>query len=40
MLRKDPLVHFLVIGALMFAALSVLAPGERPESIQITSAPV
>ena len=37
MLRKDPLVHFLVIGALMFAALSVLAPGERPESILITA---
>ena len=37
MLRKDPLVHFLVIGALMFAALSLLAPRERPESILITA---
>jgi parvulin-like peptidyl-prolyl isomerase len=37
MLRKDPLVHFLVIGALLFAALSQLAPGERPESILITA---
>jgi len=35
MLRKDPLVHFLLIGALMFGALSLLAPGERPESILI-----
>lgn len=37
MLRKDPLVHFLVIGALMFAVLSLLAPRERPESILITA---
>jgi hypothetical protein len=37
MLRKDPLVHFLVIGALMFAGLSLLAPGEEPESILITA---
>ncbi len=37
MSRKDPLVHFLVIGALMFAALSLLAPRERPESILITA---
>jgi len=37
MLRKDPLVHFLVIGALMFAALSLLAPRERAESILITA---
>ena len=37
MLRKDPLVHFLLIGAVMFAGLSLLAPGERPESILITA---
>lgn len=37
MLRKDPLIHFLLIGALMFAGLSLLAPGERPESILITA---
>ena len=37
MLRKDPLVHFLLIGALMFAGLTLLSPGERPESILITA---
>jgi PPIC-type PPIASE domain len=40
MLRKDPLVHFLLIGALLFAGLSWLAPGPRPESILITAGTV
>lgn len=35
MLRKDPLIHFLLVGALLFAGLSLLAPRERPESILI-----
>src|SRR5262245_43507682 len=37
MLRNDPLVHFLVIGALMFGALTLLAPREQHESILITA---
>jgi hypothetical protein len=37
MLRKDPLIHFLLIGALLFAGLSLLAPRERGESILITA---
>jgi hypothetical protein len=37
MLRKDPLVHFLLIGALLFAGLTVLAPEPQSESILITA---
>jgi hypothetical protein len=39
-LRKDPLIHFLLIGALLFAALSLLAPEPEPESILISAGTV
>jgi hypothetical protein len=39
-LRKDPLIHFLLIGALLFASLSLLAPEPEPESILISAGTV
>jgi hypothetical protein len=37
MLRRDPLFHFLVIGGVLFAALSLLDRGEDPGEILITA---
>jgi peptidyl-prolyl cis-trans isomerase C len=37
MLRKDPLLHFLLIGGLMFAALSLIDRGPPADSIVITA---
>jgi hypothetical protein len=39
-LRKDPLIHFLLIGALLFASLSLFAPAPAPQSILISAGTV
>ncbi len=40
MLRRDPLIHFLVIGGLLFAVLSWFDTGPDPDEIVITAAEV